>query len=206
MANNTTSINSRKPIRDWKSKRREKADMFENDYTITGKHATYLKYLAEKNADSATGTTTARVFERYIDVYMNAAIWGLLYNRTANKDTTSNDRARIYADAFVNERENCTFLYRLIMLLDKSAKLTPTERVDRAFRYDTQPEKADEVKKNLDLFNSYVLGGLEILYEKITEGCVTRSDYMQRIFEIMNDFQDEVNGISVDDEIRNLLL
>ena len=54
--------------------------MFENDYTINGKHATYLKFLAAKNsgakdADEAA-PTAARIFERYIDVYMNAAIWG----------------------------------------------------------------------------------------------------------------------------------
>ena len=33
--------------------------MFEGDYTIYGKHATYMKYLKE-----------AKVFNRYIDVYV----------------------------------------------------------------------------------------------------------------------------------------
>lgn len=58
--------------------------MFENDYTINGKHATYLKFLAKKNArddQSPDNPTAARLFERYIDVYMNAAVFGLLYNR-----------------------------------------------------------------------------------------------------------------------------
>ncbi|MGL6294750.1 AAA family ATPase [Eubacterium aggregans] len=51
-------------------------DIFESDYTISGKHATYLKYLAVKNSkDNANETTsTARIFERYIDVYMNAIV------------------------------------------------------------------------------------------------------------------------------------
>lgn len=35
----------------------------------------------------------------------------------------------------------------MVMLLDKTTELTPEERVDRAFRYDTQPEKAEEFKK-----------------------------------------------------------
>ena len=108
--------------------------MFENDYNITGKHATYLKFLAAKNsggkdADEAS-PAAARLFERYIDVYMNAAIWGLLYNRTAPKDNESDDRARIYADAYANERDNCVFLYRMVMLLDKTTTLEPTVRVD----------------------------------------------------------------------------
>ena len=94
--------------------------MFENDYTINGKHATYLKFLAKKNArddQSPDNPTAARLFERYIDVYMNAAVFGLLYNRTAKRDNSSDDRARVYADAFANERENCIFLYRMVMLL-----------------------------------------------------------------------------------------
>ena len=111
--------------------------MFENDYTINGKHATYLKFLAKKNSrddQSPDNPTAARLFERYIDVYMNAAVFGLLYSRTAKRDTTSDDRARVYADAFANERENCIFLYRMVMLLDKTTELTSEERIDRAFR------------------------------------------------------------------------
>lgn len=110
--------------------------MFENDYTINGKHATYLKFLAKKNArddQSPDNPTTARLFERYIDVYMNAAVFGLLYNRTAKRDNSSDDRARVYADAFANERENCIFLYRMVMLLDKTIELSPEERVDPGF-------------------------------------------------------------------------
>ena len=101
--------------------------MFENDYTFIGKHATYLKFLAKKNArddQDPSNPTSAKLFERYIDVYMNAAIWGLLYSRTAERDTISDSRARIYADAYANERENCIFLYRMAMLLDKTIEMT----------------------------------------------------------------------------------
>ena len=40
--------------------------MFENDYALFGKHATYVKFLKDE----------AKVFNRYIDVYMNGAIMG----------------------------------------------------------------------------------------------------------------------------------
>ena len=101
--------------------------MFESDFTINGKHATYLKFLAQKNASAPldSGKSTAQLFERYIDVYMNAVIFGLIYSRTAPNDSSSEDRARIYADAFNKERENCIFLYRLVMLLDKTQNLPP---------------------------------------------------------------------------------
>ena len=175
--------------------------MFENDYNITGKHATYLKFLAAKNSGNKDGdesaTTSARVFERYIDVYMNAAIWGLLYERTAEKDTTSDDRARIYADAYANERENCVFLYRMVMLLDK--------KTDRAFRYDVQEDKKDAFIQNMELFHSYVRGGIEVMYEQFTDGCSTREDYMNKVFEILTTFRDEIAGVAYEDELAKLI-
>ena len=182
--------------------------MFENDYTITGKHATYLKFLAVKNAkddDGAEGVSSAKLFERYIDVYMNGVVWGLLYSRTAKRDTTSDDRARVYADAFANERDNCVFLYRMVMLLDKSVELSPEERVDRAFRYDTLPEKAEEFKQNMELFHDYVRGGIELLYEQFTDGCITRDDYLTKTYEVMSTFKKEIEGISYEDELAKLI-
>lgn len=182
--------------------------MFENDYTINGKHATYLKFLAKKNARDDQGPdnlTAARLFERYIDVYMNAAVFGLLYNRTAKRDLNSDDRARIYADAFANERENCIFLYRMAMLLDKSTELTPEERVDRAFRYDSQPEKAEEFHQNMELFHDYVRGGIEVMYEQFTDGCQIQDDYLNKTYEVMTTFKKELEGISYADELSKLI-
>lgn len=183
--------------------------MFENDYTLTGKHANHLKYLAVKNAkdkdNDSDASSSAKIFERYIDVYMNAAIWGLLYSRTEPKDTSSDDRARIYADAFATERNNCVFLYRMVMLLDTSTDLDSTERINRAFRYDSDESKAAELQQNLELFNSYVRGGIEQLYETFTDGCTTRDDYMTKIYEVMSDFKNELEGRSYDEELKKLL-
>lgn len=182
--------------------------MFENDYTINGKHATYLKFLAVKNArddDGSDGTNRARLFERYIDVYMNAAIWGLLYQRTAPRDNTSNDRARIYADAFSNEHDNCVFLYRLVMLLDKTTDLSQDERIDRAFKYDTLDDKKEEFAKCMELFNSYVRGGIEQMYETYTDGCTTRDDYLDKTYEVLSDFKKEVDGYSYEEELKKLM-
>lgn len=182
--------------------------MFENDYTLNGKHATYLKFLAIKNSKDdgdTAGVASAKIFERYIDVYMNAAIWGLLYNRTAKRDSSSDDRARIYADAFANERDNCMFLYRMVMLLDKTTELSPKDRVDRAFRYDTQPEKAEMFKNNMELFNDYVRGGIELMYAQFTDGCTTRDDYLNKIHEVLTTFKKEIEGISYADELAKLI-
>lgn len=181
--------------------------IFETDYTINGTHATKLKFLAEKNSRDDTESdnkNSAKIFKRYIDVYMNAAVWGIYYRRKA-KTEPSNDRARIYADAFIRERDNCIFLYRLVMLLDDSENLTPTEKIDRAFRYDSLPDKVDEVKKNLDIFHDYVRGGIDLMYEKFTENCYNREEYLEKTFSIMTDFKKEIEGIDYEAEIVKLM-
>ena len=180
--------------------------MFEQDYNIVGKHASYLKYLAKKNAqeDSDGNMKSAMIFERYIDVYMNAAVWGLLYERTAKVDNASKDRARIYADAYARERDTCVFLFRLVMLLEKKTNASQQERIDRAFRYDTQIGKEEEMKTCLDLFHSYVRGGIEVLYERLTDGCSERDDYVTRIYELMSQFNIELNG-TMHEEIQEFL-
>ena len=182
--------------------------MFNGDYNITGKHASKLKFLARKNAQDDgpdDSVVSAKLFERYIDVYMNAAIWGLLYDRTASVDNQSKDRARIYADAYAKERDNCVFLYRLVMLLEKKTNASQEERIDRAFRYDSQPEKAEELKECLELFHSYVRGGLEVMYEKLTEDCATREDYLTRIYDLMKLFKQELDGSYYKEGLEEIL-
>ena len=56
--------------------------MFEGDYTIYGRHATYIKYLVND----------AKAFKRYIDVYMMGAVLGMLNDRRS----TSGDSAESF--------------------------------------------------------------------------------------------------------------
>lgn len=169
--------------------------MFENDYTFNGKHATYIKYLVDE----------ARLYERYIDVLMNGAVFGLLYNRTSLRDRESQDRARVYADAFANCREDCMFLYRLVMLLDKNSDLTDEQIVNRAFRDDAAGADTDKIKENLELFYSYVLGGIEILYETLTDGCTMEIDYIDKAFDKMKSFRDELQGVPYEEKYAELI-
>ncbi len=172
--------------------------MFENDYTISGIHATHLKYLVND----------AKIFIRYIDVYMNAAIIGFLHGRLEKKDNSSQDRARIYADAFATERLKCDFIYRLIMLLDGNAEFSTQQRLDRAFRDDSQMESEytkDVHSQNMELFNSYVLGGIEELYEQFTKGATSRDDYINRIYDITVKFKEEVEGIDYESKLKELV-
>lgn len=168
--------------------------LFENDLTITGKHATYLKFLV----------TDAKLYDDYISVYMNAAVVGFFFGKKADKDNSTTDRARIYADAFSRRRNQCLLLYRLITLLD-NLDITLDERLDRAFRYESNPEKDEDLKQCYDIFNAYVRAGIEELYNSLTDGCTSRDDYIKSAFTMARNFKEELDGISYEDKLEKLL-
>ncbi|MCD7728405.1 MAG: hypothetical protein LUI60_00640, partial [Clostridia bacterium] len=123
----------------------------------------------------------------YIDVYIAGAIMGILNNRKADVDNSPNgDTANLLASQVIGEQSRLKFLYRLIILLHDS-DMTNDEKVDFAFRNDTNQ---DVLKKGMDIFNSYARGGIELLYEKFTEGATTKDDYIERISEIVAEFAD----------------
>ena len=39
------------------------------------------------------------------------------------------------------------------------------------------PDKTDVLAENMELFHSYVRGGIELMYEQFTDGCTSREDY-----------------------------
>lgn len=161
--------------------------MFTNDYTIRGKHATYSKILKKDNDKP----NEANIFNRHIDVYINGAILGFLYGRMEPVDHESNDRVRIYADAMIRESDKCELIYRIIMLLHEKDIIPEEERIDKAFRYDSDKNKTEELDKNLDIFNSYVRGGIEILYEKITDKATLPEDYIENLYKFLENFNRE---------------
>lgn len=138
--------------------------MFEGDYTISGTHATYIKYLVNE----------VKAFERYIDVYMAGATIGVLNDRRAKQGGTS-DRARIYSDAFNTENAKCNELFKIVILNDTSKPWSNDERINICFKYRDKMDKRavpsiteheiEVMKKAMNLFNEYVMGGIELLYE-----------------------------------------
>ena len=184
--------------------------MFDKAFDIIGKHAIYTRKLStdlrsrENRGEGVFGNYG--FFDRYLDVYLNGAIFGLLYNRTAERDTSlREEQASIPLTAFNTSRSDCIFLYRLVMLLEQTTDATPEERVNRAFRDDADENKTDKIEANMNLFLSYVYGGIEVMYEKFMDGCTTRDDYLERVYTLMKDFQEEINGTSYEEKIAQFI-
>lgn len=170
--------------------------LFENTITITGKHATYIKFLVNE----------AEIFDKYIDVYLCGAVVGYLYKVKAQRDNTSTDRGRIEADALATHKQDCMFLYRLITLLDSSG-LDSEEQVNRAFRYDSDIEKEETVKECMENFNAYVRGGIERMYRDFTAGCINKDDYVRNSLLIAKNFKDELsNEVSYEERLKEEIL
>lgn len=164
---------------------------------IKGVHATYIKHLTvNKEGDG--------IFLRYMDVYLFGAILGLLHNRKGQEDiSTSKDTARIFAEVFIREKSKCDFLYRLIMLHDGAENYSKEERLNRSFRDDAKEEAA---KDNLNTFHSYVLGGIEYLYEKFQD-TTTKDDMIDSLYGFVNKFYEDnhVPEADIDNEIQNII-
>ena len=166
--------------------------MFDKDYNLKGKHATFTKFLKD----------TANVFDRYMDIYMIGAILGFLNGRQEPEDNSNKDDAEIPVSVFIKEKMKCEFIYRMIMLEDETTRLTLEQRTDRAFREDTNEQA---MIKNMDLFNAYVRGGIEYLYEKFAEDSITQDDYLNKVYVFVNRFKHDIQGESYEDLIKNVI-
>lgn len=180
--------------------------MFEGDYTIYGKHATYIKYLVNET----------KAFKRYIDVYMAGAVLGAL-NEKKGEISDSSDRARIYSDAFNTEYVRCNELFKTIILSETSKSWATEDRVNICFRYrdkldpiaipPVSEEEVSTMKDALNLFNSYVLGGIEILYEAFsTNATISMDDAVDYAYKTVFDQKLLIENRQGDEEASQLLI
>ena len=165
--------------------------MFEKDIIITGTHAKYIKEMKE----------VAGLFARNLDIYMLAPIMGFLNNRKGQKNNEGGEKSTIQAQQLSNVKEDCELIYRLIILLDGD-DIDKDERLNRAFRYDSDVEKKKEFDNAMEIYNEYVLGGIEYMHETFVAGCVEVDDYTTKIFEAASDFQDEINELDYSEEVK----
>ena len=117
-----------------------------------------------------------------------------------NSETNQIYNQNVMGDRVIYSQEELLFNFRLIMLLDKEYEPDPDKRIDKAFRHMGE-DPADEER-----FDSYVRGGVDVLYEKLIEGGTDPEDYINRLFEFVEEFQDRFNSEISGDEILQLCI
>lgn len=176
--------------------------MFDKQYRFKGRHAVRV--------DKLTGVfdniSKAKLFERNVDVYTNAPLIGFLYGRLAEPDDEKNpENGQIYnqnvmGDRVIYSQEELMFNFRLIMLLDAGYEPDVQERINKAFRHMGE-DPADEER-----FDSYVRGGVDVLYEKLIEGADSPNDYVTKLYEFLDEFQERFNSSINSDNILSLCM
>lgn len=174
--------------------------MFDNQYRFKGRHALRV--------DKLTGVfdelSKAKLIERNVDVYINAPLIGFLYGRTAEQDNTKNpETGQVYnqnvmGDRVIHSSEDLQFNYALIMLLDTNYESDVEKRIDKAFRH-VGDDPADEER-----FDSYVRGGIDVLYEKLIEGSNEPEIYINKLYDFIEEFDDRFNSEVKSDDILRL--
>lgn len=176
--------------------------MFDKQYRFKGRHALRVDQLTS----AFDGESKAQLFGRNVDVYTNAPLVGFLYGRTAEQDDTKNPETNqvynqnVMGDRVIYSQEELIFNFRIIMLLDKQYEPDEDKRIDKAFRHMGE-NPADEER-----FDSYVRGGVDVLYEKLIEGATEPEDYINNLFEFVEEFQDRFNSEVSNDDILQLCI
>lgn len=174
--------------------------MFDKQYRFRGRHAVRV--------DKLTGVfdsdSKAKLFDRNVDVYTNAPLVGFLYGRRAEIDNEKNPETHqvynqnIMGDRVIYSQEELTFNFRLIMLLDKDYEPDEDKRIDKAFRH-MGDDPADEER-----FNSYVRGGVDVLYEKLIEGASSLDDFISRLYDFIEEFHERFHEETNVEEILKM--
>lgn len=174
--------------------------MFDKQYRFRGRHALRVDALTSV-FDSVS---RAKLFDRNVDVYANAPLIGFLYGRTADVDDTKNPETNqvysqnVMGDRVIYSQEELQFNFRLIMLLDKSYEPDEEARINKAFRHMGE-DPNDEAR-----FDSYVRGGIDVLYEKLIEGANSPDDFVNRLFDFIEEFNERFNEDISDEEFLKL--
>ncbi len=176
--------------------------MFERDYTFKGKHANIVTRLTAE-IDSET---KFKLFERNIDVLIIAPIVGYLYGKMSKRDDESpaiDNIKKINFDQLNRELKTLNFNYELIMLLYDKEKLSIENRLDNAFRFSNNSIEKEECNR---IYEQYILGGLEILDEKLLKSATTVDDYINNIYNFICEYNDRYNKLISDEDILNLCM
>jgi hypothetical protein len=173
--------------------------LFEKEYSFRGVHAERVIKLTAQFGEKST----LKLFASNVNVYTISPIVGFLYQRTPELDKTTNGEVtKIFPNELSNHLIDLKYSYQLIMLLDKKNESSFDERLNKAFRYygnGSEQTLADE-----QLFEQYVRGGVDVLYEKLIENAINPEDYIKNLYDFMEEFNDRYNSVVTNDSIFEL--
>lgn len=137
----------------------ERLEYFRKSFVVTGKHSQMVDDMWKQNQIQES------YFNRLVDIYPIAAVIGLRMKRRADVDSGEGKRT-IQSDQMTTKLEELEVMMQIVLLLDESSGRSAEEKIDRAFR---GPRTKEEFDENVELFDSYVRGGIEVLHELLVQ-------------------------------------
>ena len=83
-------------------------------------------------------------------------------------------------------------------MLDSEYEPNQEKRLDKAFR------ELGKDENDLALFDAYVLGGVEVFYEKLIEGSSDPAEYVNRMYDFVEEFHDRFNTGKTNQDILTM--
>ena len=114
---------------------------------------------------------------------------------------TSDNIKKINFDQMNRESRTLNYNYELIMLLHNKSKDDIDTRLDRAFRYENGSEEKEECYK---IFEEYVLGGIEVLQEKLLNNATNIDEYIYNISNFISEYNERYNDNNLESNILDL--
>ena len=169
--------------------------MFDKQYRFTGTHARMVDELTAVFENELK----TKLFEHNYDVYINAPLVGFLYQRKGKKNSegdTSNQN--IFPEQMIKFSDILIYIFRIIMILDEEHEPDREKRLDLAFR------NLDNNESEIELFDQYVLGGVEVMHEKLIQDSHEPSDYVTHMYYFLEEFHERFNEKIGNEDILKL--
>lgn len=146
-------------------------EFFKTDYKFRGKHAKMVSELWYLNDYEHT------YFKRLVDIIPLAAVIGFRMNRKAPEDYAPIEPRTVFLQQMLNAKEDLDFILQMMIMLDNAQNIPQEQAVKKAFR---GAETKEEFEEYQDMFDSYVRGGVEELYERLV---IRKADSDDKFYE-----------------------
>ena len=169
-------------------------------WNFRGKYATYMRELCGEAAPYQ------KIFDEIYHGYVFCALYGMMKGAKHKYDPALDNPNDVDPKGFRWAYANAAGLYnydnlrKLILLFDKSSNVSFDKKIDNALRFDySTNDVVDEsliekscYGKNSEIIDAYVLGGLELFYEKVSSATSPQS-MIVILDEIINEFKDRID-------------
>lgn len=182
--------------------------MFDKDFGIYGKHANYLKDLCELrgNVPDKAQHANFKIFTSYVDAYILCPLLGYQYGRKGVPDNSVQGDAGILTDALMKRRNELKYVYQVLMLVDEDSEKDEEKRINRAFNFaENNDDEKLLIEKNMKIYNSYFLGGIEVLHEIFVDKCIDADSYLNSMYEFVKKFEEEQDDEKMEKRVDAIL-